>query len=156
MLGRRGIKWALAIAGLTAVVTASAALATATHQEYVAQVNPICKDAARQAKRIQNRIPKTGNALTDYLRRTSAYANLLAKTIHRISNVQPAPGEAAQVKAWLKGDRHTVKLIRSFVAAAHRGDFPKGKTLIPKIVKSQRTNAKRAGALGLRACAKKK
>ena len=150
------LRWAVAIAALTAAILASAALATSTHQEYVAQVNPICKQAARQAKKIQNRNPKTGNALTDYLRRTSAYANLLAKTIHRIANVQPAPGEAAQVNAWLKGDRHTVKLIRSFVAAAHRGDFPKAKSLIPKIVKSQGTNSKRASKLGLTACTKKK
>jgi hypothetical protein len=146
----------LVSAGLIAAVAAPAALATSTHQEYVAQVNPICKDAARQAKRIPSRIQSTGRPLIDSLRRTEAYANLVSKTIRRIAAVEPAPGEHSQVKSWLDSDRRTVRLIRRFIRAARKGDFAKARGLIPKVVRSQEINRKRAAALGLPACSRGK
>jgi hypothetical protein len=145
---------ALLATGLILAVSVPLALATATHDEYVAKVNPICKSAARQAKKIPSRVGNSGRPLIDALRRANAYAKLLNKTIHRIANVQPAPGEAAQVKAWLDSDRRTVRLIRRFLRAAKHGDFAKARALIPKIVRSQRTNRKRAANLGLPACSK--
>src|SRR3954452_475874 len=134
--------WAMAAAVLMVAALASTALATSTHAEYVSKVNPICKETSRQAKRIPSRIQSTGRPLIDALRRTEAYRKLLVKAIQRISAVEPAPGEAAQVKAWIKSDRHTVRLIRGFIRAASNGDFAKARALIPKFLKSQRVNRK--------------
>jgi NADPH-dependent ferric siderophore reductase len=143
----------IAVAVVSAAALAPVALATGTHQEYVAQVNPICKSAARQARKIPNQVKPTGRPLVDSLRRSSAYARLLSKTFRRIAAVDPAPGEAAQVKAWLAGSRRTVRLIRSFVRASSRGDFAKAAKLIGKTIRSQRIGQKRARRLGLTACA---
>lgn len=145
---------ALAVAGVSVAVLAPGALATSTHQEYVAQVNPICKNAARQAKKIPNRVKKSGNPFIDALRRTGLYAKLLGRTIRRIAAVEPAPGEEARVKSWLKSDRRTVRLIRRFLRSVKRGDLQRARALIPKIVRSQRKNRKKAAALGLPACSK--
>jgi hypothetical protein len=148
-------KGAVAVLALACTAAlAPVALATSTHQEYVAKVNPICKDAARDAKRIPSRVRPTGRPLVDFLRRTSAYANLLSKALKRIAAVEPAPGEATRVKAWLSSGRRTVRLIRRFVRLSSSGDFGAAKELIRKIVRSQRIGQKRAARLGLPACSR--
>src|SRR4051812_9490000 len=92
---------AFLIAAIFTALLAAPALATDTHAQYVAQVNPICKDAARQAKKIPGRITKTGNPFVDALQESRLFGKLLHRTIGRIAAVDPAPGEDAEVNSWL-------------------------------------------------------
>jgi hypothetical protein len=137
------------MAGVNAV-----AQATDTHDEYIAQVNPICKSAARQAKKIPSQIRETGNPFIDGLKRSVLFGKLLGKTISRIAQIQPAPGEEQAVTAWLDEGRREVRLIRQVVAAVkHRKPARRVKVLIKKVGVSQRKGQARAAALGLTVCA---
>jgi DNA-binding GntR family transcriptional regulator len=144
----------LGVAAMVVALLPAGAEATSTHDEYVAQVNPICKSATRQAKKIPDRIRQTGNPFIGSLLRAKLYAKLLKRTIRRIARVEPAPGEADAVNAWLGANRRTVRLIHGLLRAVDRGDAPRARKLIRKIVRSQRQSRKRAAALGLPACAK--
>src|SRR3954452_21665393 len=119
------LRGSLAVAAVAVAITAADAFASATHDEYVAQVNPICKSASAVAKRKLSRVKSTGNGFFDYLLKTRLYGKLLNKTIHNIARVEPAPGEEAAVKAWLDESRRTVRLINQLLASfahpkAHR------------------------------------
>jgi uncharacterized membrane-anchored protein YjiN (DUF445 family) len=155
-MGRRAVPClALAIAALSTVALSPAALAVSTHQEYVAEVNPICKSAAREAKRIPSRIEKTGNPFIDALQKSALYGKLLSKTIRRIAKVEPAPGEEAAVKAWLDEGRRQARLIRGLLRAVKHGNAKRAKVLIKRIARSQERGRAQVAALGLTACAGK-
>jgi hypothetical protein len=149
----RPVSTALGIVALCAVAAAATAQATSTHDEYVAQVNPICKSAAKVAKRKLDHVKSTGNPFFDYLLRARLYGKLLGKAIHHIATVPPVPGEEAQVKSWLDEGRRTVRLINRLLGLfGHHPSAHRVKSLLKQIGVSQRAASRQASALGLRAC----
>jgi len=154
--GRR-VRASLALVAIAAAVAATSAFATATHEEYVAQVNPICKDASAVAKRKLDKLKPSGNPFVDFLLRSRLYAKLLDKTISRIATVPPAPGEEAAVASWLDEGRTTVHLINKLLHSF--GPHPsvhKVRVLLKQIHIAQGRSVKKAKALGLTACAAQK
>jgi hypothetical protein len=153
---RRGtaLKGSTAVVVVALAVSATDALATSTHDEYVAQVNPICKSASAVAKRKLSRVKSTGNPFIDSLLRARLYGKLLAKTIHHIATVAPAPGEEAAVKSWLDQGRRTVRLINRLLHSFGSNPKPhRVRSLIKQIGISQRNAGAQARTLGLPACA---
>jgi hypothetical protein len=151
------VKASLAVVALAASVAATDALATSTHDEYVAQVNPICKSASAVAKRKLDKLNGTGDPFVDFLLRARLYSKLLDKTIHHIAMVPPAPGEEAAVKSWLDEGRKTVRLINKLLRSF--GPHPsvrKVKSLLKRIGVAQRRSVNKATNLGLTACSAQK
>jgi hypothetical protein len=144
----RGLLGAVAAVAILAPM----AVAATTHDEYVAQVSPICKDAARQAKRIPKKIKSTGDPTADSLLATKAFGKLLAKTTRRIAAVQPDPMDADATRAWIKGLRLQKSQIDRFLSSIAHGNAKLAKTLIKRISATEQTNRKRAAQLGLTAC----
>jgi hypothetical protein len=150
------VKTGLAIAALASAVFAASALATATQADYVAQVNPICKNAAPAVKRIPSRIKKTGNPFIDSLQESVLYGRLLAKTLDKIERVPPAPGEEAAVQSWLTDGHLEVRYIKGLFRAFIHGKPKRAKVMIKRIVKAQTRASAKAAALGLTACSRTK
>jgi hypothetical protein len=144
-------KGAVAAALLAPLLTAPVAIAV-THDEYVAQVNPICKDAAEKAKRIPDRIKSTGDPTADSFLATEAYGKLLGRTARRIAAIEPPAEEAAQVKIWIDGLQRQTRLIKRFIRSIARDQRKKAKVLIKRIGKAERINRSNAAHLGLIAC----
>jgi hypothetical protein len=152
MRGERGLpRAAVAAALLGALVSAPAALAV-THDEYVAQVNPICKNAAEQAKRIPDRIKSTGDPTADSFLETAAFGKLLGRTARRIAAVEPAPEDAVRVDVWIDGLLRQKRLIDRFIRSIARGKRKRAKVLIKRIGNAERMNRTNAANLGLLAC----
>jgi hypothetical protein len=135
-----------------ALLLPPAALGTDTHAEYVAQVNPICKSAERQAARNEKRIKPSGDPRTDFLRRVQAFGRLLGKTTKRIAAVDPAPGEEAAVRRWIAGLRQQKRLIDRYLRAGIRGDAMQAMALAERTARVEKRNRKQARRLGLTAC----
>jgi hypothetical protein len=137
---------------LMLAVLAPATQAATTHAEYVAQVNPICKDATRQAKRIPSQIKPTGDRFTDFLLATQRFGKLLGKTTRRIAAVAPAPGEEAAVRRLIDGLRQQRRLIRRYLRAVGHGDAKQAIALAERTARIEQRNRRRAANLGLPAC----
>jgi hypothetical protein len=152
MRGERGLPRAAVGAALVAALVSAPAALAFTHDEYVAQVNPICKDAAEKAKRIPDRIKSTGDPTADSFLATEAYGKLLGRTARRIAAVEPPPEDAAQVKIWIDGLHRQTRLIKRFIRSIARGQRKKAKVLIKRIGKAERINRSNAADLGLTAC----
>jgi hypothetical protein len=146
----------ISIAAVTVILSVAAlagtAKATDTHEEYVAQVSPICKSAARQAKKIPSRIDETGNAFLDGVQRAALWGKLLSKTIRRIASVDPPPGQEAAVKSWLDEGRRLARLIRKLVGAVKRHEAGRARVLIKRFGMSLSRGQRKATKLGLTAC----
>jgi hypothetical protein len=139
---------------VTALALASVALAAATHEEYVAQVNPICKQAAHQAKKLREKTPSTGNRFTDFLLATQRFGKLLGRTTHRIAAVPPAPVDEVAVRRWIKGLRQQKRLIDRYLSAINHGNVRAARSAARKTPRVAGRNQKLAARLGLRACAR--
>jgi hypothetical protein len=137
---------------LMLAVLAPAAQGTTTHAEYVAQVNPICKSAARQAKKIPSQIKPTGDRFADFLLRAQRFGKLLGKTTKRIAAVAPAPGEEAAVRSWIKGLRQQKRLIDRYLRAVGHGNAKEALAFGERTARAERRNRRRAANLGLPAC----
>jgi hypothetical protein len=144
----------LAIAAWWVAGATSLAQATSSHEEYVAQVNPICKGAAQRAAEKLDRLKSTGDPFFDSLLRARLYGKLLSKAIRHVATVQPPPGEEEAVKAWLDEGRRTVRLIKKLFGSVRKGDARRFRVLSKRIVRAQRVAGARAEALGLPACAR--
>jgi hypothetical protein len=143
------------VASIVAIaLSAPMAFAATTHDEYVAQVSPICKDAAQAAKRIPKKIKSTGDPTADSLLATKAFGKLLAKTTRRIAAIQPDPADADAARAWIKGLRLQKSQIDTFLSAIAHGNAKLAKSMIRRISATERRNGKRAANLGLTACAR--
>ncbi len=136
------------------VVLASTAFAAATHDEYVSQVNPICKRAAPGLKRIPSRIRHTGNPFIDSLEESILYGKLLGKALNKIERIPPAPGDEALVAAWIGEGRSVTRYIKAEFRAFLHGKPKRVKVMIKRIVVHQRRAASYAAALGLTACSR--
>jgi hypothetical protein len=132
-----------------------AALATATHDEWVAQINPICKDASGQLRRIQAKAKPTGNRYNDFLLATKRFGKLLGRTTKRIAAVQPAPGEEAVVASWIEGLRRQKRLIDRFLRAVGHGKARTANRITKRLVRVERRNRQQAANLGLVACTRR-
>jgi hypothetical protein len=151
LIGKRGM--ALAAVALSGAIFATAAAAM-THDEYVAQVNPICKRAAPALKRIPSRIRHTGNPFIDSLEEAILYGKLLGKTLNKIERIPPAPGDEAAVAAWIGEGRNVTRSIKAEFRAFLHGKPKRVKVMIKRIVVSQRRASADAAALGLTACSR--
>jgi hypothetical protein len=153
---RRGfaVSASLAVVAIAIAVTTTNAMATATHDDYVAQVNPICKQASVVAKRKLNKVRRTGNGFVDYLLRARLYGKLLNKVIKHIATVPPAPGEETAVQFWLDQGRKTVQLINQLLHSfGPHTSVHRVKALVKHIGVAQNRAATQAANLGLTACA---
>lgn len=137
---------------LAIAVLASPASAVETHKQYVAAVNPICKDFSQAAKRIPKKVRATGDPVVDFIRRTSRYSRIFGNTIERISRVKPPASDRKAVKDWRGGLVRQKKLIDAFIVAAKRRDGARASELGKKVAKVERQNARKADRLGLPAC----
>jgi hypothetical protein len=142
------------IAALAVATAAPASIASAatTHEEYVAQVNPICKDATRQAKKIPSQIKPTGDPFVDSLLVTQRFGKLLGRTTRRIAEVAPAPGEEAAVSSLVDGLRWQKRLIDRYLRAIGHGKPKRAKVLTKRIARVEQRNREMAAKLGLTAC----
>jgi hypothetical protein len=146
---------ARAIPGLVLALAllAPPALGAATHAEYVAQVNPICSNAKRQAAKIPSQIKPTGNRFTDFLLRIQRFGKLLGKTTKRIAAVTPAPGEETAVSKWIAGLRQQKRLIERYLRAVGHGNVKQANNSTRRIARVEKRNQRAAGRLGITACA---
>jgi hypothetical protein len=144
-----------AVLGVVLVVAlASAAFAATTHDEYVSQVNSICKGAAPALKRIPKKIKKTGNPVIDRLQESVLFGKLLTKALNKIEAVPPAPGDEAAVATWIAEGRHEAHLIKNLLNAFIHGKAKRYKVLTKRILISQHRSSLEAAALGLTACSR--
>src|SRR5688572_26327893 len=79
---------------------ASTATGAATHAQYVAEVNPICKKAGEAIARIPQKIEPSGDPAFDAYRGGLLFSKLLGKTTRRIAAVEPPPEDAVAVRSW--------------------------------------------------------
>jgi hypothetical protein len=138
--------------GATAVISVPTATAATSREEYIAQVNPICKDAARRANQIPSQIKPTGNRFTDFLLKAKRFGKLLGKTTRRIASVSPAPGDEVAVKSWIDGLQKQKRLIDRYLRAVSHGNVKSARALPKRIVRVQVRDRTKAANLGLTAC----
>jgi hypothetical protein len=110
----------LVVTAAAALVAAPGASAAATRAEYVAQVNPICKQANTQSGKVFSRAIKGQNpdqikpgVLTKALKRVN---RITRKTTNRIAGVPAAPGDEALVAEWVASRRHSQRLSDQLLA----------------------------------------
>jgi hypothetical protein len=154
---RTGAVLGVALAALA--ISVASASGAATRAEYVAQADPICKQANRQSKQAAKKhigaLNKIGKQAPDegpvskaerkrFLRRFSrALAGVLApqnkitgQTIGRLSFVTPPPGDEAAVGYWLQG-LHQFKLqVDQAIRGFRRANLKRG---LNNLVKADNT-----------------
>src|SRR5687767_8490611 len=132
-------------------LTASPAYGAATHDEYVSEVNPICADLKRDAKKI--RVRPSGDEFADSLRELSIFNKLLGKAVRRIDSVEPPPEDAQAVKDWLAAVRRQRRQGDRYVAAVKRGQVRPARVALKQATRAAASNGKQAKRLGLNKCA---
>jgi hypothetical protein len=138
-----GATLALTAATLACAAAPAPAGAAATRAEYLAQIEPVCREANEEAKRIAR---QTNRALKKRLRKASQQAKngksgkeigdiftliiikqaapenrLFERTTALIRSVPPAPGDEAVVTAWLAGRDTSSGLVREAIRAGKAG-----------------------------------
>lgn len=146
------------LAGVIAAIAAFALLAApawgqATHAEYVAEVNPICKDGRKDAKRTQRKVRPKGDPVVDFIRESVAFQRVFKRTVKRIARVDRPPETADDIRRWVKGLRQQKRLIDRFIRAAKRRQAVRSVRLGKRVAKVEQRNGKRAKRLDLGRCA---
>lgn len=139
----RRLAFAVVMATAALAVAASSASAAATRAEYLAQVEPICqaanKQAKKQARKINRQLKKSlGKAETQaknkkpgqifadifvlvIIKLVGPENRLFERTTAQIAAVPPAPGDEAAVTAWLAGRTESTELVwQALRAGRHR------------------------------------
>jgi hypothetical protein len=144
---------AISVGMISLALLASSATGAATHAQYVAEVNPICKKAAGAIKRIPNKIEPSGDPAFDAYRGGLLFSKLLGKTTRRIAAVEPPAEDAVEVASWISGLRQQKRLIDRSLRAAKNGQLGKSAAIAGKVSRVERRNVKKALNLDLNACA---
>jgi len=110
--GRRS---ALAAAGLTALLAAGCGDGRLSHGEFVKRADAICSAYKAQTKPIVT--PRSYDAIVRWGEQTLP---LYAAALRKLSDLDPAAADEAEVQAWLASDRKVQKATRDLVAAAQR------------------------------------
>jgi hypothetical protein len=131
----------------------STATGAATHAQYVAEVNPICKKAGEAIERIPKKITPSGDPAFDAYRGGLLFSKLLGKATRRIAAVEPPPEDAVAVRSWIDGLRQQKRLIDRSLRAARNGDLNKAAGIARRVSRLEKRNQKKALRLDLNACA---
>lgn len=142
----------ITVATVGIAIAAPAAIAADTHAEYVSEVNDLCSDLKRQAKKIPGQVKPSGDAFADQLRDLARFNKLLGKTTRRISAVEPVPDEEAEVERWVSELRRQRRYGDDYIAEVKRGRAKQAKVALKKAARAASENSRRAEDLGLNRC----
>jgi hypothetical protein len=144
----------LLVAVLVASVVTSSAFATTTREEYAGQVNQICKQGGRQAKKSIAKLRPTGNPALDQYREGVRFNKVFGRTVRRIAAVDPAPGDEVTVARLVDGLRRQKRLTDKILRAFKRQKLGRVGVLSRKLQRVRRVGEQDARALGLTGCLK--
>lgn len=133
---------------------AQPAIAATTHQEYVDEVNPICKDANGDVKRIPKKIKPSDDPGAEAYREARLFSKIIGRTARKIERVDPIPEDKAAVDDYTDTLRELKRVIDRSLRAGKNGKLGKSQALAKRVAKLLERSARQAAALGLSACAK--
>jgi hypothetical protein len=142
--GRRS---ALAAAGLTALLAAGCGGGRLSHGEFVKRADAICSAYKAQTKPIVT--PRSYDAIVRWGEQTLP---LYAAALRKLSDLDPAAADEAEVQAWLASDRKVQKATRDLVAAAQRRDYPSVTAAASRAQLAGSASRAAASTLGLQVC----
>jgi hypothetical protein len=135
-----------------AVLAASAV--ALTHDEWVAEVNPICKSEQRKVNKIRKET-STGSPIDRAVTSGKRFSKVRAKTIRQVREFKPPPEDAALAKKWRQGLALQKRAIDDFVSAIGDRDRGEAGATIRKFFRVGAKNREKAAKLGLPACARR-
>jgi hypothetical protein len=93
---------------------------------YVAAMNRICREGARESAPVQRKLDSIPTSAPDSARRAAPWLRrqyeLSIKQIGEFGRPRPPADLEPKVRAWLASSKETAAVLRKQVAAAERGD----------------------------------
>lgn len=142
------------LAGLLLVPTASSASAATTRAEYIALVEPICKEADGDISRAlrgwvtnikKGNLPKAG-------RKVGRANRIFERSIDSVERILPPAEDAAVIASWLALERRDVRLGNRISSALKSRNARRAVKFLDKSFKLEKTINAVIGDYGFKEC----